>query len=433
MPAALPGATLRTVTTTGLPTSPAEYVGVVRYEPRTPGARPATEWRASIVAVAAEIGFARTGFAPVLPYDEAGERFREFIAQARHGAMGYLERHGSRNAPQRLLPEARTLISVALTYAGGSRLVQLKQRGSAPDNSAPGAAIAAYALGPDYHRVVKAKLAALGQACADIVGRAVVARSCVDTAPLLEREAARQAGVGFIGKSTMNIIPGVGSYFLTGELLVDAAIEPGTPLPDGCGRCRLCLDACPTGAFVDAYTLDARRCIAYLTIEHRGVIPRELRSLIGARVFGCDVCQDVCPYNAAADKHPASPDLAPRAELLAITLPELLALTAAGYRRLVRGSALERATRRMLQRNAAVALGNSRDPKAAAPLRAALGSSSDLVRGHAAWALGQLPLDQEPQDRENAVRALASLTLDDPIPWVRDEAEQSLAATGKLR
>ncbi len=384
------------------------------------------------MAAATEIGFARTGFAPVTPYAEAGAHFREFLAHARHGAMGYLERYGLRNAPRTLLPEAQTLISVALPYAGGSRLVQLRKRGSALGQSSGEAVIAAYALGPDYHRVVKTKLAELAQACADIVGRAVLARSCVDTAPLLEREAARQAGVGFIGKSTMSIIPGAGSYFLSGELLVDASIEPGTPLPDGCGRCRLCLDACPTGAFVDAYTLDARRCIAYLTIEHRGVIPRELRRPIGARVFGCDVCQDVCPYNAAADKHPASPALAPRPELLGLSLRDLLMLSAAGYRRLVRGSALERATRRMLQRNAAVALGNSRDPGATVVLRAALGSSSDLVRGHVAWALGELPLAGLTAELAECSRALASLARHDPMTWVRDEAEESLAALSKL-
>jgi len=416
------------VTNLGLPTSPAERAGVSRYEPRTGGARPAEDWRSSIVAAASQIGFARTGFASVAPFSEAGAHFREFIARSRHGSMGYLERHGQRHAPQSLLPEAHTLISVALAYAGGSRLVQLR-KSAALEGGAP---IAAYALGSDYHRVVKLKLAELGQACADIVGRAVLARSCVDTAPLLEREAARQAGVGFIGKSSMSIIPGVGSYFLTGELLVDTAIEPGTALPDGCGRCRLCLDACPTGAFVDAYTLDARRCIAYLTIEHRGVIPRELRALIGMRVFGCDVCQDVCPYNAAAEKHPASPDLAPRPELLAVSLPELLELSASGYRRLVRGSALERATRRMLQRNAAVALGNSGRSEAAPALLQALGSSSDLVRGHAAWALGQLPFGELPSERAEAARALAALTRHDTATWVRDEAEEALATLAKL-
>ena len=410
----------------GLPTSPAERAGVARYEPRATSPFPAAEWRASIVAAASRVGFARTGFASVAPFVEAGAHFQAFLAHSRHGSMSYLERQKTRAAPRSLLPEAQTLISVALAYAGGSRLVQLKR-------SAESASIAAYALGPDYHRVIKAKLAELGQACADILGRPVLARSCVDTAPLLEREAARRAGVGFIGKSAMNIIPGVGSYFLTGELLVDAAIEPGTPLPDGCGRCRLCLDACPTGAFVDAYTLDARRCIAYLTIEHRGVIPRELRALIGERVFGCDVCQDVCPYNAAADKHPASPDLAPRAELLQVSLTELLELSASGYRRLVRGTALERATRRMLQRNAAVALGNSRRTDAAPALRAALGSSSDLVRGHAAWALGELAaLGTVRAERDETTQALAAVTRHDPATWVREEAEEALATLAKL-
>jgi epoxyqueuosine reductase len=405
----------------GLSTSPAERAGVTLFEPLEPTSAAPPGWRAAIVAAAQSIGFSRTGFATITPFAEAGAHFSEYIAGARHGSMTYLER-GPRNDPASLLPEARTLIAVALAYAGGSRLVQLKQQRPLA------AEIAAYALGPDYHHVIKAKLAQLGQACANIVGRPVLGRSCVDTAPLLEREAARRAGVGFIGKSTMNIIPGIGSYFLTGELLVDALIEADTPIPDGCGRCRSCLDACPTQAFVDAYTLDARRCIAYLTIEHRGVIPKQLRAAIGARVFGCDVCQDVCPYNAAADKHPASSDLWPRTAPLGLSLPQLLELTAAGYRRLVRGSALARATRRMLQRNAAIALGNSGRAEALAPLLGALGSNSELVRGHAAWALGNLPYANE-----NRTLALESLAQHDPVAWVRDEAEEALASLAKLR
>lgn len=405
----------------GLPTSPAERPGVKRFEPLEPSRWAPAEWRGAIVAAAQTIGFSRTGFATVAPFAEAGAHFSDYIAGERHGSMTYLER-APRNDPASLLPEAHTLIAVALAYAGGSRLLELKKKRPLSAN------IAAYALGPDYHQVIKGKLAQLGQACANIVGRPVLGRSCVDTAPLLEREAARRAGVGFIGKSTMNIIPGIGSYFLTGELLIDAVLEASTPIPDGCGRCRSCLDACPTQAFVDAYTLDARRCISYLTIEHRGVIPKDLRSLMGTRVFGCDVCQDVCPYNAAADKHPASPDLWPREAPLGLSLPELLALSAAGYRRLVRGSALERATRRMLQRNAAIALGNSGQPEALKPLLGALGCDSELVRGHAAWAVGRLPYESE-----NRAIALESLAQHDPVAWVRDEAAEALASLAKLR
>src|SRR6187399_444426 len=215
----------------GLPTSPAERAGVTRFEPLESSAWAPPEWRTGIVAAARAIGFSRTGFATIAPFAEAGEHFSEYIAGARHGSMTYLER-APRNDPASLLPEARTLIAVALAYAGGSRLVQLKQERALSAN------IAAYALGPDYHQVIKAKLAQLGQACANIVGRPVLARSCVDTAPLLEREAARKAGVGFIAKSTMLIAPGVGSYVLLGELLVDAVFEASIPIPDGCGRCR---------------------------------------------------------------------------------------------------------------------------------------------------------------------------------------------------
>src|SRR5262249_27004812 len=159
--------------------------------------------------------------------------------------------------------------------------------------------IARYARGADYHIVLKQKLAALA-ARIEALGGPVAARACVDTAPVLERDLGERAGLGFIGKNTMLIAPGVGSYGLLRELLLDAPATPtGAEERERCGTCRLCLDACPTGAFVDAHTLDARRCISYLTIEHTGAIPRELRPKIGARIFGCDVCQEVCPFNAA--------------------------------------------------------------------------------------------------------------------------------------
>jgi epoxyqueuosine reductase len=255
----------------------------------------------------------------------------------------------------------------------------------------------------------------------------VRARVCVDTAPLLEHEAARLAGIGFTAKSTLTIVPGVGSFVLLGELLLDVELPPATPVRAGCGSCRACLDACPTGAFVDAHVLDARRCISYLTIENQGPIPRELRAAIGTRVFGCDVCQDVCPFNASAAPKPRAPELLPREALEHVDLVGLLTLGAAGYRRLVRRTALRRVTVATLARNAAVALGNSGDPRAKEPLLRALGRHrSALVRGHAAWALGRLGAASEPAGRD----ALLFASEHDPDDGVRSEARAALEASG---
>jgi epoxyqueuosine reductase len=216
---------------------------------------------------------------------------------------------------------------------------------------------------------------------------------------VLEREWAERGGLGFVAKNTMVIAPGIGSYVVLGELLVDAelpATAPDEPPRPRCGTCRSCLDACPTGAFVDAYVLDARRCISYLTIEHHGAIPRELRAAIGTWVFGCDVCQEVCPFNAGAGPAASQVDplLAPRS--LEHALPDLVALAAKGanqLRRLVRRTAMRRVPRDALLRNVAVALGNTADPRAIPALVALLGHRAPLVRGHAVWALGELGAD----------------------------------------
>jgi epoxyqueuosine reductase len=206
---------------------------------------------------------------------------------------------------------------------------------------------------------------------------------------------------------------------LLGELLVDVDIEPSEAVAPACGRCTACLDACPTGAFVGPYQLDARRCISYLTIENKGPIPRELRAKVGDRVFGCDECQDVCPFNAREDR-PAAPELSPAAIRTEVDLIELLELGAAAYRRLVKRSALRRIGREQLRRNAAVALGNSGDARAAGPLaRVVRTDPSGLVRAHAAWALGRL----------GGVEARAALELaarEDGDADVREEAARAL-------
>jgi epoxyqueuosine reductase len=374
-------------------------------------------------AAGLELGFVRVAFASIDPLDVDAQRLSAWLRAGLHAEMAYLQ--GPRHDPRQLLPEAKTLIAVALAYpAAPVGLVPL--RGGQHGAPLTGI-IARYARGEDYHDVMRKKLRRLADAVANLLGRAVLARHCVDTAPLLERAAAERAGLGFSAKSTMTIIPGVGSYVMLGELLVDAEIAADAPLTPRCGSCRLCLDACPTGAIVDAHVVDARRCISYLTIELNGPVPRELRPLIGLRVFGCDVCQDVCPFNASAESKPSAPELAARPELAAPDLIGLLELGSARYRTLVKGSALRRTHRAQLARNAAIALGNSHDPRAVIPLARALSAhTSALVRGHAAWALGEIG---EPA-RELAWQSLTCASAHDADPFVREEAALALARLG---
>jgi epoxyqueuosine reductase len=340
----------------------------------------------AIRGAALELGFARVGFCPIEPFEAGGRALRDWLAAGHHGEMAYLAGE-PRADPRALLPEARSLVVVALPYG---RDVPAPARSQGEPVPLSGR-IARYALGADYHGLLKERLRRLADRCASFVGRPVLARPCVDTAPLLEREAARRSGIGFTAKSTMTIAPGLGSYVLLGELLLDVELAPGAPIAPSCGACRSCLDACPTGAFVDAYTLDARRCISYLTIELRGAIPLPLRPMIGRWVFGCDVCQEVCPFNHSRHPRPGDPELQAKPRLSDVDLLGLLALTSKGHRRFVRGTALHRVSRRRLQRNAAVALGNTRNPDAVPPLlRQLTTSESVLVRGHCAWALGQI-------------------------------------------
>jgi epoxyqueuosine reductase len=285
----------------------------------------------------------------------------------------------------------------------------------------PRGRIARYARGDDYHVVLKTKLRALAAAVGEALGRPVAFQACVDTAPLLEREAAHAGGLGFIAKNTMVIAPGAGSYLVLGELLLDVECAPGQAAEPRCGQCRACLDACPTGAFVDAYTLDARRCISYLTIELTGAIPRALRPLVGDHVFGCDICQEVCPYNVSA--HGGAPELAPRPGYARPSLVRLLGLGAAQFRKWQQKSALRRVHRPQLLRNAAVALGNVGTVEELPALERALEERHALVRLHAAWAIAQIG--------RRAHAAVAPLlerrraVEDDPA--VREELELCLA------
>ncbi len=395
----------------------------------TPGPAAQAGLTANIRDIALALGFARVGFAPPDRFGVAAERLASWLGRGYQGTLGYLEGSEDRADPKRLLPGVKTIVVVALSYAPGGGGAALKRsRDGAPLTGV----VARYARGEDYHLVMKRKLEELRRECARLVGREVEARVCVDTAPLLEHEAARLAGIGFSAKSTLTIAPGVGSFVLLGELLLDIELELSQPIASGCGGCTACLDACPTGAFVGPHVLDARRCISYLTIENEGPIPEELREAIGLRVFGCDVCQEVCPFNASPSIGTGAPELAARAELDSVDLVSMLELRGARYRKLVARTALRRAKASTLARNAAVALGNCDDARAAEPLARALRDNpSPLVRGHAAWALGKLALRVTLPRAFDARAALEAATRDQDDS-VRAEARRALGALGAL-
>ncbi len=369
------------------------------------------------MAESRNLGFHRVGLIPAQPPRRLGA-YEDWVARGYHGDMAYMARDDHRRGrrdPRELLPGAQTIVVVALAHSPGERA---GAGGPVVPADRLRGAVARYARGADYHRVMKEKLRALAERLSRRTGQEIPARACVDTAPILERDAAERAGLGFTAKNTMLIAPGLGSYVLLGELLLgaEARAEPadGAAAHKGCGSCRACLDACPTGAFPTPYVLDARRCISYLTIENRGPIPRALRPLIGSWIFGCDICQQVCPYNAAAPHRSApAPELEARA---AQSHPELIAMletTGNQYKKWVRGTALERARRPQFLRNVCVALGNAGAKRAAPALDAALADRSSLVRGHAAWALGAL-----------GEGARCRLHVDaEADPWVREELE----------
>ncbi|MEJ2210289.1 MAG: tRNA epoxyqueuosine(34) reductase QueG, partial [Anaerolineae bacterium] len=280
--------------------------------------------------------------------------------------------------------------------------------------------IASYAWGPDYHDLMLPRLEEL----AAVPGQPAAHRAYVDTGPLLERALAAAGGLGFIGRNTNLIHPRLGSWLFLGEILMDVDLPPmavsESEAAGTCGRCTRCLQACPTGAFAAPYVLDARRCISYLTIELKGPIPRELRPLVGNRIFGCDICQEVCPWNRRfARPSDPPPWPAPPPEAMAPPLLELLALDEEAFRRRFAGSPIRRAKRRGLLRNVAVALGNWGHPAAVPGLVRALGDAEPLVRGHAAWALGRIGTPP-------ARRALAQALPAEGDDWVREEIGAAL-------
>lgn len=336
----------------------------------------------AIRAEALRLGFDAVGFAPAALPPAVGERLRAFLAAGYHGSMGWLaDRADQRASPSALWPQARSAIVVAMSYAPAEDpLATLAQ----PDRGT----ISVYARNRDYHDVIKPRLKALARFAA---ARAPGAdfKVFVDTAPVAEKPLAQAAGLGWQGKHTNLLSRRLGNWFFLGVVLTTLDLAPDTPEEEHCGRCTRCLDACPTAAFPRPFVLDARRCISYLTIEHRGPIPLELRPLMGNRIYGCDDCLAVCPWNkfAAAAREAT---LHPREDLRAPLLAELAALDEAAFRNRFRGSPIKRIGRGRFLRNVLIAIGNSGDP-ALLPAAAARCADADPVVAEAArWAVERL-------------------------------------------
>ncbi len=338
-------------------------------------------------ALALALGFDLAGVAHAAPAPTSGF-LREWLARGYAGEMEWLGRRiEARIDPRGVFEEARSVVAVALVYDPGRRPPTGPGRGG----------VARYAGGEDYHDVLGERLRALGAGLEALAQRPVRWRAYVDTGPVLERALAAQAGVGWVGKNTCLIHRELGSYLFLGTLLTELELAPDTPEPDHCGTCRACLDACPTQAFVEPHVLDATRCLSYTTIESRSAIPEALREAQGDLVFGCDICQEVCPFNqrerrrVPEDPHGLRARLATRPEWVRPSLAWLLSLDEAARRGVTRRTALRRAKHRFLLRNALVAAGNSADPTLRPLLERHASGSDPLLAEHARWALARLP------------------------------------------
>lgn len=369
---------------------------------------------------AQELGFDSVGIAPVGESAHA-EAYRRWVAAGYAGEMAYLTRPDAvekRADPRVLVPGARSAVVVTRNYYPGD-----EPPGVPEDPSR--AVFARYARNDDYHDLLKTRLIELqNRISAELLPTG--GRAYVDTGAVLERELAQRSGLGWIGRNTMLIQPGRGSYFFLGVILLDVALPYDEPfLRDHCGSCERCVEACPTGALLGrdesgAPVLDARRCISYLTIELRGPIPRELRPLIGNRIYGCDICQEVCPHNNPKFVQLTSEEAFwPRTGVHGERLIELMGMSQEEFSRRFKNSPVKRTKRRGLLRNVAVALGNWGSPEAVPVLVAALEDEEPLVRGHAAWALGRIGTGA-------AVEALERRAQCETDEWVLEEMRRGL-------
>jgi epoxyqueuosine reductase len=344
-------------------------------------ALPSLEQR--LADVAREHGFVAFGIARADAAPESAARLNQWLAEGRHGDMIWMEsRAGQRGSPQGLWPEVRSVIALGMSYApeiDPLALAGVPERGR----------ISVYAQGADYHDVVKKALKAVARWLVAEVKDAEV-KVFVDTAPVMEKPLSAAAGLGWQGKHTNLVSREHGSWLFLGAIYTTLDLAPAMPGRDTCGSCTACQDACPTDAFPAPYRLDARRCISYLTIEHDGSIPVELRRGLGNRIYGCDDCLSVCPWNKFADTAARHKAFLPRAELVAPSLGDLLALDDAGFRQVFAGSPIKRIGRNRMVRNAAIAAGNSGDVRFRAQLTALTADESPMVAEAAAWALAEL-------------------------------------------
>lgn len=353
---------------------------------------------------AESLGFSKCAVAPVETLQKS-DFYEEWLRRQFHGEMAYMARDPHRRlSPEELLPGVQSVICVVQNYATSHQHSQDPRQGR----------ISRYAWGADYHEVMKENLHKLRLFLEEQGGRAKV---CVDTAAVLEKLWAHRAGLGWQGKHTNLISKDLGSWYFLGEILTDLPLEyedehKGTH----CGTCTQCIDLCPTGAIVAPYVLDSRKCISYLTIEHRGIIDRDLRSRMGNWIYGCDVCQDVCPWNKFAQEQ-TDPRFHPREGNLTPSLIDLLGMSVEDFRRQFRKSPIKRTKYPGFLRNVCIALGNSRDSSAIPALKKAFDHEEPLVRVHAAWALGKLGARNFLQNREEAEKN----------PDVRKEISLSLA------
>jgi epoxyqueuosine reductase len=371
-----------------------------------------------------DLGFDLVGVAPAhpTPYLDA---YHSWIARGYHGEMGYMarpDRVERRQAPDIVVPGVRSVICVGLNYYPGAL--------PAPVERDPSRGLVSnYAWGVDYHDLMVPRLEQLAAFIAAEVGaktgHRAAHRAYVDTGPVLERAYANQAGLGFIGKNTCLIHPDKGSWLFLGEILVDVELDPTAELSGvSCGTCRRCLDVCPTGALVAPYVLDARRCISYLTIELKGLIPPKLRPLMGNWIYGCDVCQAVCPWQRFAQPTADRSFWAAGPDRAAPALLDLVEMDEEAFRRRYRDSPVFRIGRARLLRNVAVALGNWGSGQAVPALVRTLTDVEPLVRGHAAWALGAIG---GPEVRSALKGALRS----EPDPWVQHEMQMAVGASSR--
>jgi epoxyqueuosine reductase len=336
-------------------------------------------------ALARDCGFELAGVTPAEAIPEA-DSYQAWVARGYAGEMAYLtdRRALVRNDPRNLLASARSIICVGKLY--NSPLPNAAQLGDSER-----AWISRYAWGEDYHEVLRRGLSQLAEKLREQAGVAFESKVCVDTAPLLERAYARRAGLGWIGKNTCLINQPAGSWFFLGELLVSLAIEPDRPPPDRCGTCTRCIEVCPTQAIVPvddaAYAIDSRLCISYFTIELRGPVAAESRAGVGSHVFGCDICQDVCPWNRRA---PVTAEQAFQAAHFAPPLEKLAAISEDEFRAMFAASPIRRARYTGFLRNVAIAMGNARSERFRAPLEKMAQSADAAIADHAVWALAQL-------------------------------------------